>query len=116
MKTKFIIAGLNAGRDRRGWVLQGLLAWQILRLVPGEAASADPAQSVPAHDAQPIAWNDLGAKATAQYSGDGLAVSPTAKGAKLRCVFQKLEGEVTAKGLSLSSTAPGSNAYRAVQR
>ena len=56
---------------------------------------------------QPIPWNQLGSQATAQYSGDGLAVNATADGARLRCVFQKLEAEVTASGLWLRSTAPG---------
>ena len=54
----------------------------------------------------PIAWCDLGAKATAQYSGDGLAIATTQDGTvRLRCVFQKLDGEVTCGGLWLSSTA-----------
>ena len=56
---------------------------------------------------QPIPWNQLGSQATAQYSGDGLAVNPTADGARLRCAFQKLEAEVTAAGLWLRSTATG---------
>ena len=56
----------------------------------------------------PIAWSDLGAKATAQYSGDGLSVAVTPQGAvRLHCAFQKLEGEVTPEGLWLSSTVPG---------
>ena len=56
----------------------------------------------------PIAWADLGANATVQYSGDGLAVASTADGAvRLRCAFQKLEGEVTREGLWLNSTVPG---------
>ena len=60
----------------------------------------------------PIAWGDLGAKATAQYSGAGLSVF-TAEGAvRLRCAFQKLEGEVTREGLWLSSTVPGAAASR----
>ena len=36
--------------------------------------------------------------------GDGLGVSPTAEGARLRCVFQRLEGEATREGLWLTST------------
>src|SRR5437867_3176974 len=48
--------------------------------------------------------SQLGAKAGANYQGDGLAVSPTAAGARLRCVFQRLEGEATREGLWLSST------------
>ncbi len=76
----------------------------------GEAAPTNPTRSDTAGQPQPITWNELGAKATAQYSGDGLAVSATANGARVRCAFQKLEGDVTPEGLRLrSSTAGGSN-------
>jgi len=70
-------------------------------LVPqcGTAGSADPA---PAKTSIP--WSQIGAKAGADYQGDGLAVSPTADGARLRCVFQRLEGEATREGLWLTST------------
>jgi hypothetical protein len=51
-----------------------------------------------------IPWSQIGAKAGADYRGEGLAVSPTADGARLRCVFQRLEGEATREGLWLSST------------
>ena len=41
---------------------------------------------------QAIAWADLGARATAQYAGDGLSVTQSPSGAvQLRCTFQKLE-------------------------
>ena len=53
---------------------------------------------------EPIPVSELGAKAGAQYHGDGLSVVPTPKGARLRCVFQKLEGLVTREGLWLVST------------
>src|SRR3954469_3009867 len=86
-----------------------IMAWLVLSVSSGAAAPANPAGSDPSQNTQPIAWNELGSKATAQYSGDGLAVNATADGARLRCVFQKLEGEVTPKGLWLSSTAPGSS-------
>ena len=52
-----------------------------------------------------ILMTDLGATADAQYHGDGLTVVPTPEGVRLRCVFQKLEGQVTDEGLWLSSTA-----------
>ena len=55
---------------------------------------------------QSIPWTQLGLNATAQYSGDGLGVIATPLGAQLRGVLQKLEGEVTVDGLSLSSTVP----------
>src|SRR5678815_1422808 len=51
-----------------------------------------------------IPWSQLGAKAGADYQGDALAVIPTAEGARLRCVFQRLEGEATREGLWLTST------------
>ena len=56
----------------------------------------------PASD--PITIAELGAKAGAQYHGNGLSVVPTPEGARLRCVFQKLEGQVTPEGLWLTST------------
>jgi hypothetical protein len=53
-----------------------------------------------AQASQPIPWSDLGAKATAQYSGDGLAVFADEHGkVRLRCAFQRLEGEVTRGGI-----------------
>jgi hypothetical protein len=51
-----------------------------------------------------IPWNEIGAKAGADYQGDGLAVTPTESGARLHCVFQRLDGEATAEGLWLTST------------
>ena len=52
-----------------------------------------------------IPWNQIGAKAGANYQGDGLAVNRTTQGAHLRCVFQRLDGEATPEGLWLTSTA-----------
>src|SRR5438094_137103 len=43
-------------------------------------------------------------KASADYQCDGQAVSPTAEGVRLRCVFQRLEAEATREGLWLTST------------
>src|SRR5262245_50299425 len=40
----------------------------------------------------------------AVYHGDDLTVTPSEAGARLRCVFQRLEGEVTREGLWLRST------------
>ena len=71
------------------------------------------APTAPAPNNQPIPWADLGAKATAQYSGDGLAVFAAENGAvRLRCLFQRLAGEVTSDGLWLSSTVEGAAANR----
>jgi hypothetical protein len=58
---------------------------------------------------QPIPCAEVGANATAQYSGHGLDIIPTPRGARLRCIFQKLEGEITAEGLSVASTLPGAS-------
>ena len=71
-------------------------------------AGSGPCGTMCAPGNSPIAWSDLGARATAQYSGDGLAVAVTPSGAvRLRCAFQKLAGEVTREGLWLESTVPG---------
>jgi hypothetical protein len=51
-----------------------------------------------------IPWNQIGAKAGANYQGDGLAVTPTGSGARLHCIFQRLDGEATPEGLWLTST------------
>jgi len=51
-----------------------------------------------------IPFSQIGAKATADYHGDALAITATAEGARLKCGFQKLEGRATAEGLWLTST------------
>ena len=78
---------------------------------PGQAAPT--ALTGPAATNAPTVWADLGAKATAQYSGDGLTVATAADGAVwLRCAFQKLDGEVIGEGLWLNSTVAGAAASR----
>ena len=62
-----------------------------------DRATATNSPGVPLHQ--------LGALVEKQYSGDGISVRATADGARLRCVFQKMEGEVTREGLRLTSTA-----------
>ncbi len=52
-----------------------------------------------------IPWSQIGAKAGADYKGDGLSVTPIKDGARLRCAFQRLEGEATPEGLWLTSRA-----------
>src|SRR5205823_5619980 len=54
---------------------------------------------------EPIPWSEIGARAGGQYQGDGLAIVSAERGAVLRCVFQKLEGEAATEGLWLTSTA-----------
>ena len=68
-------------------------------LAAATEASADTAPATTA-----IPWSQLGAKAGADYQGDALAVIATTEGARLRCVFQRLEGEATREGLWLTST------------
>src|SRR5215471_4430217 len=71
------------------------------------APSSNAANASPRPDGQtntPIPWNQIGAKAGADYQGDGLSVTPTADGARLHCVFQRLDGEATPEGLWLTST------------
>jgi hypothetical protein len=75
----------------------------VLLLVPVANAASSPAKP----DCQtnvPIPWDQIGAKAGADYRGDGLTVASTASGARLHCVFQRLDGEATAEGLWLTST------------
>src|SRR5260221_7182263 len=68
-----------------------------LAAAPKDSADAAPAKSS-------IPWSQIGAKAGGDYQGDGLAVSHTAEGARLRCAFQRLEGEAMSDGLWLTST------------
>jgi hypothetical protein len=69
--------------------------------------AVDPALTTPAgQSGEAIPWSQIGAKAGADYRGDGLAIIGTESGAKLRSVFQKLEGEATPEGLWLTSTVP----------
>ena len=58
----------------------------------------------PAKNAPAIPWDQIGAKAGADYQGDELRMTPTVGGARLHCVFQRLDGEATREGLWLSST------------
>src|SRR5437899_4786198 len=82
-----------------------LAVWLALSCL--QSSIAEPGQgtpaSKPAKTAEAIPWSQIGAKAGADYKGDGLAVIPTADGARLRCVFQRLEGEATCEGLWLTS-------------
>ena len=59
-----------------------------------------------------IPWSQIGAKAGANYQGDGLAVTPDGEGARLHCVFQRLDGEATSEGLWLTSTVTNTPSER----
>lgn len=81
-----------------------LSAGSHILLLLGLLLATRPAGAAPTQAAT-IPWDQVGAKAQENYRGNGLSVLPGAGGAALRCVFQKLEGQVTQDGLSLSSTA-----------
>jgi hypothetical protein len=78
--------------------------WFVIAMTTSFAAAAS--------NSAPIPMDQLGAVAGKQYQGDGLSVSATPDGARLRCAFQRLEGQVTREGLWLSSTADGSSGER----
>src|SRR5262245_3214395 len=71
---------------------------------PQQLPNAGPVSNTTAPAKTSIPWSQLGTKAGVDYQGDGLAVSRTAEDVRLRCVFQRLEGEVNADGLWLTST------------
>jgi hypothetical protein len=83
----------------------------LLQAASPGASKSCPAKTVAGNSCIP--WSDLGAKATAQYTGDGLAVSAAENGVvRLHCTFQRLEVEVTSEGLWLTSTVEGAAADR----
>jgi hypothetical protein len=51
----------------------------------------------------PMAFSEIGAKASADYQGDAIGVTATPEGASLHTGFQKLSGRVTEEGLWLDS-------------
>jgi len=89
----------DATREIQGWPLKTriLACAALLSLVCCHAGAQTNA---------PIPWDQIGATAGANYQGDGLTVSVTASGARLHCVFQRLDGEATREGLWLTSTVP----------
>ena len=85
--------------------VMGLLLGLLLSRSPALAGAVSPTDPSQPAEAKPIPWSEIGAKAGAQYSGDGLSVSTDARGRlRIRCVFQRMEGEITAEGLWLTST------------
>jgi len=85
--------------------------WLLLAMALPFTAGAQ--TSVPSpKKVQPIPFDQIGAAAEKQYHGDGLSVSATEDGARLRCVFQKLEGLATTQGLWLTSTEDASRGTR----
>ncbi len=80
------------------------------------AGSATAVKPAGANKTQAIPWDQIGAKAGADYHGDGLNVIAGGNGARLHCVFQRLEGEATSEGLWLASTVtnPPGDRFRVV--
>ena len=82
----------------RAVVVMALLAGAVSgRAQTSATPTAQPAATIP--------FDRLGAEAQKQYSGDGISITPMAEGARLRAVFQKLEGQATREGLWLTSMA-----------
>ena len=81
-------------------MLAALAAALVSQLELAVVAQDSSPRSGSARTIHPIPWFEIGARAVAQYSGDGLAMFATERGAvRLRCAFQRLEGEVTTQGL-----------------
>src|ERR1039458_3369619 len=80
--------------------MRNLICFGILLTLTAVHREAMSATNTPAA----VPWSQIGAKASADYTGDGLAVTPTEFGARLHCVFQRLDGEATSQGLWLTST------------
>ena len=69
-------------------------------------AAEDSVGVTPAKASPAILWSQIGVPLCGtgpDYKGHGLAVTPSAEGARLRCDFQRLEGEATREGLWLTS-------------
>jgi hypothetical protein len=77
---------------------------QLVIATAAQAADAPNTSNAPSKSTPAIPWDQLGAKAGADYHGEGLSVAATEGGARLHCVFQRLDGEATAEGLWLAST------------
>ena len=98
--------------------VKAISALAVGALLAAQSASAETqlaanntANQLPNQSA-PIPMDQLGAVAGKQYHGDGLSVATTPEGARLRCVFQKLEGQATREGLWLTSTTDASKGER----
>ena len=91
------------------------VAWNSSASQPTQPpSSATQATGAPAASlsAKAIPFDEIGAAAGKQYSGNGLAATATKTGAWLNCVFQKLEGDATSEGLWLTSTVTNTVKYR----
>ncbi len=77
---------------------------------PAMADSPAPAPGTGPTGSASIPVDQLGAAAQKQYSGDGIGITPTANGARLKALFQRLEGEATTERLWVRSTGKEANA------
>lgn len=86
-------------------LIVGLMAMSLALTSKSSAAPDNTVLKTPtAKKTEVIPWDQIGAKAGADYHGNGLTVMPGGKGARLHCVFQRLDGEATPEGLWLTST------------
>ncbi len=94
------------------------LAQMPLFAQPSTVANQPAHEGALASHAAAIPFDQIGAAAGKQYSGDGLAVASSPDGARLRCVFQRLSGNATPEGLWLVSTREGAQGqpFRVVAR
>jgi len=109
---------------KTGWIFDAVLTFVLLLSSAGPALAtenqtpkaANTTANHSADRASAIPRDQLGAVAGKQYQGDGLSVSARPEGARLRCVFQRLEGEATRAGLWLTSTVTnaGNDRFRVV--
>src|SRR5881397_2499014 len=92
----------------RGLPMNTTLAFALAVMAAGLSqplpAQPNPIASAGTECEASIPLDQIGATAEKQYSGDGLSLCAIEGGARLRCVFQKLDGEATAQGLWLIST------------
>ena len=63
-----------------------------------------------------IPFAEIGAKATMDYQGGAIGVTPMKDGAQLRTGFQKLAGKVTRHGLWLDSTEVAGGCLQVIVR
>ena len=103
-----------ARRFSRPGIACAALACPVPALVLGVFASwlfAFPLAAAAARS-ELIPLDQIGTVAGKQYHGGGLSVAAAPDGARLKCVFQKLEGQATAEGLWLTSTTDASKGER----
>src|SRR6516225_5362397 len=93
-RTEFVWANLRISMQSKLFFLLGLLT--VHSAYADKMAATNTPTTIP--------WDQIGARAGADYQGDGLAVTPSGSGARLHCLFQRLEGEATPQGLWLTST------------